>query len=83
MLDALARAAKQAHLIAAALAGLGLGVFLGWAAFDALGLGYSDFTVPWGSLIAIGIAGLVAGLLSGILPARRAGRLEVLDAIAV
>ena len=65
------------------LAGLGLGVFLGWAAFDALGLGYSDFTVPWGSLIAIGIAGLVAGLLSGILPARRAGRLEVLDAIAV
>ena len=64
------------------LAGLVLGVFLGWAAFDALGVGYSDFTVPWGSLIAIGIAGLVAGLLSGVLPARRAGRLEVLDAIA-
>ena len=65
------------------LAGLVLGVFLGWVAFDALGVGYSDFTVPWGSLIAIGIAGLVAGLLSGVLPARRAGRLEVLDAIAV
>ena len=65
------------------LAGLVLGVFLGWVAFDALGVAYSDFTVPWGSLIAIGIAGLVAGLLSGVLPARRAGRLEVLDAIAV
>ena len=62
--------------------GLVLGVFFGWVAFDALGLGYSDFTVPWGSLIAIGLAGLVAGLLSGVLPARRAGRLEVLDAIA-
>ena len=65
------------------LAGLGLGVFLGWAAFDAIGVAYSDFTVPWGSLIGIGITGLVAGLLSGVLPARRAGRLEVLDAIAV
>lgn len=65
------------------LAGLALGVFLGWAAFDALSVGYYDFTMPWGTLIAIGVAGLVAGLLSGVLPARRAGRLEVLDAIAV
>ena len=64
------------------MAGLGLGIFLGWAAFDAIGVAYSDFTVPWGSLIAIGITGLVAGLLSGVLPARRAGRLEVLEAIA-
>ena len=59
-----------------------LGLFFGWAAFDALGLAYSDFAIPWAALIAIGIAGLVAGLLSGVLPARRAGRLEVLDAIA-
>lgn len=64
------------------LAGLVLGLFFGWAAFDALGLAYSDFAIPWGALIAIGVAGLVAGLLSGVLPARRAGRLEVLDAIA-
>jgi putative ABC transport system permease protein len=64
------------------LAGLVLGMFFGWAAFDALGLGYSDFTVPVAYLVAIGVAGLVAGLLSGVLPARRAGRLEVLDAIA-
>ena len=64
------------------LAGLVLGLFFGWAAFDALGLGYSDFAVPWTALVAIGVAGLVAGLLSGVLPARRAGRLEVLDAIA-
>ena len=64
------------------LAGLVLGLFFGWAAFDALGLAYSDFAIPWTSLVAIGLAGLVAGLLSGVLPARRAGRLEVLDAIA-
>ena len=64
------------------LAGLVLGLFFGWAAFDALGLGYSDFAVPWAYLVAIGVAGLVAGLLSGVLPARRAARLEVLDAIA-
>ena len=64
------------------LAGLVLGLFFGWAAFDALGLAYSDFAIPWAALIAIGVAGLVAGLISGVLPARRAGRLEVLDAIA-
>ncbi|MCY4664156.1 MAG: FtsX-like permease family protein [Acidimicrobiaceae bacterium] len=64
------------------LAGLVLGLFFGWAAFDALGLAYSDFAIPWAALIAIGVAGLVAGLASGVLPARRAGRLEVLDAIA-
>ena len=63
------------------LVGLVLGLFFGWAAFDALGLGYSDFAIPWVALVAIGFAGLVAGLLSGVLPARRAGRLEVLDAI--
>ena len=64
------------------LAGLVLGLFFGWAAFDALGLAYSDFAIPWAALAAIGLAGLVAGLASGVLPARRAGRLEVLDAIA-
>lgn len=65
------------------LAGLVLGLFFGWAAFDALGLGYSNFAIPWAALLAICLAGLVAGLVSGVLPARRAGRLEVLDAIAV
>ena len=64
------------------VAGLVLGLFFGWAAFDALGLAYSDFAVPWAALAAICLAGLVAGLASGVLPARRAGRLEVLDAIA-
>ena len=64
------------------LAGLVLGLFFGWVTFDALGLAYSDFAIPWTSLVAIGLVGLVAGLLSGLLPARRAGRLEVLDAIA-
>ena len=63
-------------------AGLILGLFFGWAAFDALGLAYSDFAIPWAALVAIGVAGLVAGLVSGVLPARRAGRLEVLNAIA-
>ncbi len=64
------------------MVGLGLGVFFGWVAFDALGLGYSDFTIPWITLIAIAVAGVLAGLLAGVLPARRAGRLEVLDAIS-
>ena len=35
------------------LAGLVLGLFFGWAAFDALGLGYSDFAVPWAALVAL------------------------------
>ncbi len=63
------------------LIGLGLGLFLGWTAAQT-GDEFFVFTIPWGSLLIIAVAGVAAGLLAGVLPARRAARLDVLEAIA-
>lgn len=64
------------------LLGLGLGLFLGWVASRAAQETFPDFAIPVTPLVAIAIVGIVAGLGAGILPARRAGKLDVLDAIA-
>jgi putative ABC transport system permease protein len=37
--------------------------------------------VPWGTLIAFVIVAIVIGILAAIFPARRAGRLNVLEAL--
>ncbi|MDX6350178.1 MAG: putative transport system permease protein [Streptomyces sp.] len=63
--------------------GLGLGGFLGWAlvrASDSAGTG--AFAVPPVQLAVVLLVGLVAGVLAGWRPARRAARLDVLRAIA-
>ncbi len=62
--------------------GLLLGVFFGWIASEAANDVFPDFAVPISSLVIIAIVGVVAGLAAGVLPARRAGKLDVLDAIA-
>jgi putative ABC transport system permease protein len=62
--------------------GLGLGLFLGWVASRAAQDTFADFTVPVTSLVVIGIVGIIAGLAAGLLPARRAGKLDVLQAIS-
>jgi putative ABC transport system permease protein len=41
------------------------------------------FALPVAQLVVFVVAGAVAGVLAGIRPARRAARLDVLDAIAV
>ncbi len=65
------------------IVGLTLGVVFGAAAVGALGGRYSiTTTVPGGRLLAYLVVAGVAGLLAGVLPARRAARLDVLDAIA-
>lgn len=62
--------------------GLGIGSFFGWAVVRALAdQGIDHFVVPFTSLAAIaGIASL-AGAVAAIGPARRAARLDVLDAL--
>ncbi|MEP4590294.1 MAG: FtsX-like permease family protein [Ilumatobacter sp.] len=61
--------------------GLGLGLFLGWVASRAAQDTFPDFAIPVISLIVIAVVGIVAGLAAGVLPARRAGKLDVLDAV--
>ena len=63
--------------------GIALGVVFGWAAVSALGSRASmDVTIPGGQLLVFLAVAAVAGLLAGVLPARRAARLDVLTAIA-
>ncbi|HWX08710.1 MAG TPA: FtsX-like permease family protein [Gaiellaceae bacterium] len=43
---------------------------------------YPAFTIPWGTLIVFLIAAVVAGVGTAIIPARRAGRLNILEALS-
>jgi putative ABC transport system permease protein len=64
--------------------GLVVGVFFGWALISAASTENFPTTValPTGLLITVLVVGIGAGLLAAIRPARRAGRLDVLSAIA-
>lgn len=65
------------------LLGVLLGVFLGWAVIRALrDQGVSSFSVPIASLAFIVLAGAIVGLLASIVPAFRASKLNILEAIA-
>jgi putative ABC transport system permease protein len=68
-----------------AVGGIALGVFLGWAMVQAVGTasgGLGVFALPAGRLAIVLVVGAVAGVLAGLRPARRAARLDVLQAIA-
>lgn len=67
-----------------AVGGLGLGLFLSWGLVSALteSEGFGRYNVPVGSLVVILVLGAGAGLLAGLRPARRAARIDVLEAIA-
>jgi putative ABC transport system permease protein len=67
-------------LIGAAL-GLGLGVFLSALVTQALSDYDVPLTIPVGSLAAFTVVAVAAGMAAAILPARRASRLNVLDAL--
>lgn len=63
--------------------GIGLGVFFGWAAGELLGtkLPTYELVLPWGR-IAVFLAGAaLVGVLAALWPARRAARLNMLQAI--
>ncbi|MGY1748686.1 ABC transporter permease [Modestobacter sp. SYSU DS0511] len=75
----------EAVLIAAVAAVVGTGLGLGLAAATLAGLsGDNPFVmeVPVGQLLAVVATAVLAGLAAGLLPARRAARLDVLTAIA-
>jgi putative ABC transport system permease protein len=42
---------------------------------------YPAFTIPWTTLVVFVIAAVIAGIIAAIFPARRAGRLNVLEAL--
>jgi putative ABC transport system permease protein len=65
--------------------GLALGSFLGWALTQAVSEAEEatlPFTVPTGQLVMVLALGALVGVVAAVRPARRAARLDVLDAIA-
>ena len=67
-------------LIGAAL-GLPLGIFLALLVTQALAEYDLQFAIPTGALITFVIVSVIAGIVAAILPARRAARLRVLEAL--
>ncbi len=59
--------------------GIPLGILL--AALIGATINFGTFTIPVGTLILFVIAAVIAGLIAAIWPARRAGRLNVLEAL--
>ena len=66
-----------------ALLGVMLGLFLGWVFQRALSTqGIAELVVPWPRLLVYVVVGAATGLIAGTIPARRAARVNMLDAIA-
>jgi putative ABC transport system permease protein len=66
-----------------ALLGIAVGAGLGAAVVRALkDQGITDLSLPWGLMVGYLIAGAVVGVIAAIIPAIRAARLNVLNAIA-
>ncbi|HSC03495.1 MAG TPA: FtsX-like permease family protein, partial [Solirubrobacteraceae bacterium] len=59
--------------------GIPLGILLALMVGGAIG--FAAFTIPVGTLIVFIIAAIIAGLIAAIWPARRAGKLNVLEAL--
>lgn len=70
-------------VIIGGILGLGIGIFFGWALVRALeDEGITTFSVPGGQLLVYLVLAVLAGILAAIPPARRAAKLNVLDAIS-
>jgi putative ABC transport system permease protein len=59
--------------------GIVLGLVLG--GLLAARIDFIIFTLPWGQVIVFALAAIIVGLLAAIFPARRAGKLNVLEAL--
>jgi putative ABC transport system permease protein len=65
-----------------ALLGVVVGVGLGIAAVEIFGGDFLKLTIPWSYIVVTLILAVIAGVFAAILPAIRASRLNVLQAIA-
>ena len=69
--------------ILGAVLGLAVGAFFGWAAVSAMGdIGVDRLSFPALRLVLFVVLSGAAGVIAAIFPARRAAKLDVLDAIA-
>ena len=69
--------------VVGAVVGVALGVLWGWAFARTLrDQGLSVFQIPVGEVLLFLVASIVAGVIAAVLPAWRASRLDVLEAIA-
>ncbi|MGD9796805.1 MAG: ABC transporter permease [Acidimicrobiia bacterium] len=63
--------------------GLGVGTFFGWAVVRAMaGEGLDGLTIPVANLLVVTGVAALAGAVAAVLPARRAARLKVLEAVS-
>ena len=62
-------------------AALGIPVGVGLAAVFDRALHGTPFVVPWGTIVVFVVAAVLVGLVAAIFPARRASRLDILDAL--
>ena len=66
-----------------AILGVIVGLAFGWLAVLAIPDSFIDqLAIPWGTLAVYVLIATIAGLLAASFPARRASRLNILDAIA-
>ncbi|GAA1914801.1 FtsX-like permease family protein [Streptomyces sodiiphilus] len=66
-----------------ALLGVGLGLAWGAAGQQLLAMeGMKVLEIPWGTIIGVFVGAALVGLLAALMPAFRAGRMNVLNAIA-
>jgi putative ABC transport system permease protein len=65
-----------------ALLGVGIGIVLGWAVVRALAdEGLGAFSIPIGQVILALVLAAISGVVAAIWPARKASRMNILDAI--
>jgi putative ABC transport system permease protein len=62
--------------------GLAIGTFFGWALVQAMSSEGITLSIPGGSLAIITVLAALAGVGAAILPARRAARMDVLEAVS-
>lgn len=67
-----------------AVMGIAIGAGLGWALLKGLSFGIPgvEYTPPVGTMVGVAVAAVILGLIAAILPARRAAKLDVVDALS-